>query len=58
MGVEGGEGESMHRLGNIYHFGNGVDKDEKKAIEYYKMAGEKEHSEYIFRLADILLEGK
>jgi TPR repeat protein len=41
--AERGDAEALFQLGRIYWYGKQVPKDQKKAVEYYRQAAEKNH---------------
>ena len=41
--AERGHAEAQYQLGLLYEYGNGVEKDIARAVEYYQKAAEQGH---------------
>ncbi|MBI4833340.1 MAG: SEL1-like repeat protein [Planctomycetes bacterium] len=50
MKAEAGDAKAQYRLGRLYYDGKGVDKDEKKAITFFKLAAKQGHKKSISML--------
>mmetsp|Transcript_25420 Transcript_25420/g.31151 ORF Transcript_25420/g.31151 Transcript_25420/m.31151 type:complete len:293 (-) Transcript_25420:1680-2558(-) len=48
---------ATYELGVAYYQGEGVNEDERKALEYFKQAAQTEHTGAMYMLGDSLLEG-
>ena len=51
--AEQGHAEGQYGLGDMYHFGEGVQEDEQEAIKWYRLAAEQGYAEAQFRLGDM-----
>jgi TPR repeat protein len=40
-----GDAEAQYSLGNMYFYGNGVDKDDVMAVKYYQLAADQGNAE-------------
>ncbi len=47
---------ALNILGKLYYYGEGVDKDEDKAISYFKTAAEKNVTDAMYNYASVLLK--
>ena len=54
--VEAGSGKAACDIGSFYYIGDGVDKDEDKALEYYQKAAELGNIPSFYALGNVLLE--
>ena len=51
------EPEALNILGKLYYYGDGVEKDENKALSYFKTAAEKNVTDAMYNYAGILMKG-
>lgn len=56
--ADSGDLESIYRMGRIYLIGDGIPKDEKKAVEYFQKSAERGHAKAYKELAECYLKGE
>ncbi|KAF0397565.1 sel1 repeat family protein [Gigaspora margarita] len=52
-----GDTLAMCNVGNCYRYGTGVEKDEKKAFEYYKKSAEIGHADGMYSVGEFYQQG-
>nr|MCR5259142.1 sel1 repeat family protein [Desulfovibrio sp.] len=55
---QGGLPEAMLAMGDMYRFGDGVETDFRKALEWYRKAAEKDDPHALFALAEMYVRGE
>lgn len=56
--ADSGDSDSIFRMGRIYLIGDGIPKDEIKAVEYFQKSAEKGNAKAYKELSDCYLKGK
>ena len=56
--AEQGDAEAQYELGMAYYFGQGVEQDDKQAIEWYTKSAEQGNTSAQHELESIKKEGK